>query len=128
VTWVSVSATRPLCPEILGQVGTTYPLWITMQIDGASVTLTLAHDPPSNDPMAEGPGIFRGTINGTSISASYVGPFGGFACRGDVSITRQTGGNLTATLSGNAIAGEYTEIFGEGTAAVTNLFRFTAAF
>jgi len=127
-TWTSIATSRALCPEITAQVGTTYPLWITVDVNGSFATLSLGEEPPSNDPMAEGPGIFRGTISGNSISASYAGPFGGFACPGDGSITRRTGGNLTATLSGKTIGGQYTEIYGNGADAVTLLFRFDASF
>ena len=126
-TWVSATATRPLCPEITSQIGGSWPLWIGMKIEGSSVTLLLSEGPPSNDPMDEGPAVFRGTIVGNSITASDASLAGGFACPADKSITREIGGDLTANVSGNTITGEYTTVYGSGADAVTLLFRFDAA-
>ena len=126
-TWVSISASRALCPEITSQVGSTDPLWLTMQTSGSSVTLTLGEDPPSDDPLGELPSRWVGTLTGNSIWAEFRGPYGGFACPNDDAITPRTGGTLTATNSAGAISGEYTEIYGRDSNAVTLLFRFRAA-
>ncbi len=39
-------------------------------------------------------------------------------------VTRQTGGDLSATLTGDAIDGDYTEVYGSGADAVTFRFHF----
>jgi hypothetical protein len=49
------------------------------------------------------------------------------ACPGDASITPEVGGELTATLAGNEISGQYTEVYGSGVSQVTFLFTFYAS-
>jgi hypothetical protein len=97
-----------------------------MVSNGDAVTLSLADGPP--DPFGDGPAIFTGTRNGDAISASR-GPEnrGGMACPGDASITPEVGGELTATLAGNEISGQYTEVYGSGVSQVTFLFTFYAS-
>ena len=126
VTWASIQTTRALCPEITNQVGHSWPLWLSMEINNSSVLLRLAHEPPTHDPLADPPAVFRGRLSGDSISAVNTGILGGFACSKDPSVTPQTGGDLTATLSEHRISGEYTEIYGSGANTVTFLFRFHA--
>ena len=126
-TWVSIIGSRPLCKEITSQVGQTWSIWFVMDADGDAVTLTLSESPLPPNPFDEPPARFRGIRQGNAIVASRTGPMGGMACPQDAGITPQTGGDLTATISGNQIAGEYTEIFGTGPGQVTFVFRFQAA-
>ena len=127
VTWTAVQTARPMCSEIMRQVGHSYPLWFTMKSEGSSITLTLSHDaPPSSDPMAEPPSVFQGTRDGNTVTAVNRGIMGGMACPGDASVTPQTGGVLSATIADERIAGEYTEVFGQGDLQVTFVFTFEA--
>ena len=98
---------------------TSWSIWWA-SFDGSSVTLELSHSEEESE-------VYLGTISGNSISASGANPSGGFACSGDTPVTRQTGANLTATLSGGTITGELTDVFGEGAGAVTLRFSFTAS-
>jgi len=45
---------------------------------------------------------------------------------GDASVTPQTGGALSATIADGRVAGQYTEVFGQGELQVTFVFTFEA--
>jgi len=62
----------------------------------------------------------------SSITAVYQGPFGGLACPSDASVTPETRGDLTATLTSGGIAGQYTEVYGSGPDSVTFHFVIQA--
>jgi len=119
VTWTSIVTTRTLCPELRDQVGSSYSLTVTLRTDGSSVVLTLDHHDDE-------PGTYVGTIAGGSITAVYQGPFGGLACPSDASVTPETRGDLTATLTSGGIAGQYDEVYGSGPDAVTFHFVIQA--
>ncbi|HEX4440136.1 MAG TPA: hypothetical protein VH854_08700 [Thermoanaerobaculia bacterium] len=119
VTWTSITTTRTLCPDIRNQLGSSYSLTVSLKAQGSGVILTLDHHDDT-------PGTYLGTLAGSSIRAAYQGPFGGLACPSDASPTPQTSGNLVATLSANAINGQYTEVYGTGADAVTFGFEFQA--
>ena len=119
VTWTSIVTTRTLCPELRDQVGSSYSLTVTLRTDGSSVVLTLDHHDDE-------PGTYVGTIAGGSITAVYQGPFGGLACPSDTSVTPETRGDLTATLTSGGIAGQYDEVYGSGPDAVTFHFVIQA--
>ena len=121
VTWTSITTTRALCPEIRNQVGSSYSLMVTVATQGSQVVLTLDHHDDT-------PGTYVGTLSGSSIRAAYQGPLGGLACPSDTTVTPETSGDLTATLSANAITGQYTEVYGSGADAVTFGFEFEAHF
>ena len=125
-TWTSIVSSRTLCGDITRQVGQSWPLWFSMVSDGDAVTISLSEGPA--DPLGDGPAIFRGTRSGDTISASRSqANLGGLACPGDGSITPEVGGDLTATLAGNEISGQYTAIYGAGANQVTLLFGFGAS-
>jgi hypothetical protein len=129
VVWTEIRGSRTLCSEITRQVGHRYPLWLSIRSEGGSVTLSLFHEgPPDGNPLADPPGVFTGSRSGNEIRAVYSGPMGGMACPTDRSITPQTGGDLSATVSGDRISGEYTEIYGSAADQVTFVFRFEASF
>jgi len=92
---------------------------VTLRTDGSSVVLTLDHHDDE-------PGTYVGTIAGGSITAVYQGPFGGLACPSDTSVTPETRGDLTATLTSGGIAGQYTEVYGSGPDSVTFHFVIQA--
>ena len=119
VTWTSIVTTRALCPELRNQVGSSYSLTVTLRTEGSSVVLTLDHHDDE-------PGTYLGTLAGTSITAVYQGPFGGLACPSDTSVTPETRGDLTATLTSGGIAGQYDEVYGSGPDAVTFHFVIQA--
>lgn len=119
-TWTSIVTTRPLCPELRNQVGTSYSMRITVRTSGASAIVTLQF------PDDEAPGTYAGTIAGDQIRAEYQGPFGGVACPGDSVVTPQTGGGLSARLSADAVDGEYSAVYGSGPDDLTFHFTFHA--
>jgi hypothetical protein len=125
VTWASIKTARSLCNEITSQVGQTYSLWLTAQLESTPVVLELAHHSPE-DLFADPPGVFRGERTGDHIVASYAGPMGGLACRGDSAITQQVGGTLNATVASDEVSGDYTEVYGTGPDEVTFVFQFHA--
>jgi hypothetical protein len=120
-TWISISATRPLCEAITRQLGQSWPLWITMNANGNVVKLQLSEEPD----LAE-VAIFEGTREGDAISASRKNLNMTFACPQDTFGTPQTGGDMSAFLAGREISGTYTEVFGSGRAQVTATFNFHA--
>ena len=121
-TWTMASSSRSLCPEIERQVGETFELWLGMKLSGDAVTLSLAEGP--EDPTAAN---FVGLRHGDVISASRsLVNLGGFGCPGDLTVTPQVGGALTATVTATGIEGEYTEVYGTGANQVTFGFSFRA--
>jgi hypothetical protein len=125
-TWTSIDGPRSLCRELTSQVGQSWPLLVGIRSDGQSVTLTLSEGPV--DPLGDAPAVFGGSQSGETILASRIAPNGGMACPRDSSITPLVGGDLTATLSGREISGDYTEIYGTGADRETFHFHFVAAF
>jgi len=125
-TWASISASRPLCVEITRQIGESWSLWLTLESQRDGVVMTLAEGPPDSAPPAEAPAVFTGTRNGNSISAIRTLPNGGLACPFDRVITPLVGGELSATLSGADIRGEYMEVYGAGRDRVVATFSFEA--
>jgi len=134
-TWTSITTSRQLCDQITGQVGQSWPIWVTSNMNSwPSFTITISEGPPAGpaDPNAEAPAIFVGTLaNGDEFTAIRRNPNGGLACPGDPTITPLVGGTLTALMdispSGYRIVGDYTEEFGSGPAAVTLSFHFSAS-
>lgn len=125
-TLLAIIASRPLCPQLTSQIGMTWSLWVAMDTDGDAVTLTLSESPLPPGPFDDPPARYKGVREGNVIVASRIGPMGGMACPLDLAITPQVGGDLTATISGNQIAGEFRETFGTGADAVTWVSRFQA--
>jgi hypothetical protein len=126
-TWTSIASARPLCNEITRQVGQSWPLWLGIAFNGDAVTLSLAEGQGPPGPFDDAPAVFAGVRSGNIVSASRTqANLGGMSCPGDLAITPQLGGELTATLAGNAISGEYTEVYGTGIDQVTFAFSFHA--
>src|SRR5205807_2474275 len=109
-----IVTTRPMCKEITSQVGETWSLWVQLESNGDAVRLTLAEGPLPPGPLDDAPAVFTGTRQENAIVAVRTGGFGGMACPGDAGITAQVGGDLTATISGDRIVGDYADIFGTG--------------
>jgi hypothetical protein len=97
-----------------------------MEVAGDDVMLTMSEIPLPVGPLDEGPARFTGSRRGDRVVAARLPPFGGMACPGDGRVTRQTAGTLTATITGDEIAGELTEIFGSGSDQITFGSRFRA--
>lgn len=117
-TWQSIQTSRTLCPEITGQVGESWPLYVTLQITGSSVRLSMAEDPTE-------PEVFTGTVSGSAITASG-NPAGGFACPQDATVTPQVSSALTATTSQAGISGQWTETYGSGADEIALYYHFEA--
>ena len=124
VTWTKLTSRVALCPEITRQVGATSDEWLEILGDGNTVRLQFwAEGPPRSSPLQDSPGVFTGTRTGDSISAANrVG--GALSCNAGM-ILAKTDGKLVATISGNRIAGEYTEEFGANSLVVAT-FQFVA--
>jgi hypothetical protein len=110
---------RPL-PEITNQIGQSWNLYAKLTIQGSSVFLSLGEEP-------DAPWVYRGTIEGAEIRASG-NPGFGFACPGDPVVTPQTGSDLTGTLSGRTLSGQWTDIYGDGNGAVRFTYGFQVTF
>src|SRR5262245_7194701 len=85
ITWTSIESLAPLCGSITSQLGSSYPLWLTMMAgSGSSVTIVMSHEGPlgGGDEMDDPPGVFAGTRTGNVIDASYTGHLGLLACDG----------------------------------------------
>ncbi len=119
-----------MCSALTGQVGQSWPLYIHVEQSGDAITLLFSEDAPPDptDPFAGPPEKFVGTRTGDSITATLVEPSEAMGCPSDAAPTPETGGQLTAAVSGNQISGDFTDVFGTGAAEVKFLFHFTAAF
>jgi len=51
-----------------------------------------------------------------------------FACPGDPGVTPETGSDLTGTLTGRSLSGQWIDTFGEGDAAVRFTYGFQVTF
>ena len=127
-TWISIQTTRPVCPEIGGQVGGSWRIWVKLQTNGSEVTLLMSETSLDNpDPMDDGPSVFKGTRSGNAITAALAPiNLGGWSCPGDAGITSETGGDLTATIDGQHLSGLYSNVYGTGPNQVTAFFKFQA--
>jgi hypothetical protein len=121
-TWISVSATRPLCEFITRQLGQSWSLWVKMDTTGNAVRLQLSEEPDLTEAA-----IFEGSRTGDAISASRKNLNMVFGCPQDPFGTPQTGGEMTARLVGQDISGTYTEVFGSSLGQVTSTFTFHAS-
>lgn len=130
-TWTSIQAPgRTMCAALTSQVGHSWPLYLNVKHSGDSVTILANEDAPPdlNDPIDYAPDTWVGTLIGDTVSASLQAPNGGMACPSDTSITPETGGVMTATVSGGQIAGNFTAVYGTGANQVTFSFSFHAGF
>ena len=128
VTLSAVRSQQPQCDFYTSRVGRTEPLWLTMESTGESVRLTLsANGPQEVGPEGEPLSFFVGSRRGDVVEAEYKGPLSRqLICSPNGDFAREVGGMLIATISGNEISGEYTEVYGNGSRAVTFVFRFSA--
>ncbi len=119
-----------MCAELTSQVGHSWPLYLNVKRSGDSVTILANEDAPPNpnDPIDYSPDKWVGTLAGGSVSASLDAPNGGMSCPADASVTPETGGVMTATVSGGRISGNFSAVYGTGTNQVTFLFSFEAGF
>jgi hypothetical protein len=122
-TWVSIDTSRPVCKEITVQVGRSWPIWVTLEGDADSLTLLISESPLPGGFLDDPPAKYQGRRQGSTLVMSRTAPMGGMACPGDGAITPQTGGDLTVTISGHELAGEFRETYSDGIRVTT--FRFT---
>lgn len=126
--WTEIHATRSLCSEITRQVGDSYPLWLKHEENGPLIILYLSHDGPidGRGPFDDAPGMFTGSRDGDSITASFTGYPGALSCPGDRQSAPMVGGELRATVTAGVISGEYTEVYRLADAQVPIVFQFRA--
>jgi hypothetical protein len=127
-TWMSIQTTRAVCPEIATQIGGSWRIWVKLQTNGSEMTLLMSETNLDNpDPMDDGPAVFKGTRSGNTITATLAPiNLGGWACPGDAGITPETAGDLKATIDGQNLSGQYSNVYGTGPNQITAIFKFQA--
>lgn len=130
-TWTSIEAPgRTMCTALTSQVGHSWPIYLKVKESGEAITILANEDGPPNpsDPFYYLPDTWVGTLSGDTVSATLQAPNGGMSCPSDTSVTPETGGVMTATVSGDQISGSFTAVYGTGASQVTFSFTFHAGF
>jgi hypothetical protein len=122
-TWTSITSPQPMCRELTRQVGQSWPIWVDIQVAGASFTLKWTEEP--EDFLGGNPLVFAGTISGNTVTASTSGG-GGFSCPEPGPVGSLISRTMQATLTSNGIEGDVTEVYMSGGDEVVFLYHFQA--
>jgi hypothetical protein len=124
VTLVSITTVFTSCRPLTRQVNSSWNTWLDLRRDGDAIALSFWDDgPPGSSPSQDEPGVFMGVRTADAVFASYVGAWDPLRCEGGSYLLR-SGGTLTATISGDQLAGGYTEVYGtDAEVTLTNHFE-----